>query len=95
MVDTIYVVTAGSYSDYGIVAMFSNKADAEDLRKEIADSNGVEEWPLDSVMVREGVFPFVVYTKGRTLEVGEIRSERGSSIHWKDGEERHRGTDVE
>lgn len=42
---TIYVVTAGAYSDYGIVGVFDNKELAEKLAKH---GNGeVEEWDLN------------------------------------------------
>lgn len=51
---TVYVVTEGQYSDYGITAMFSTKALAEAYIEEIKRKNesdhcdaNIEEWVLD------------------------------------------------
>jgi hypothetical protein len=50
---TIYVVTSGSYSDYGIDAMFSTEAKANQFidkyGKSSYDSMGIEEYVLDEV----------------------------------------------
>lgn len=48
----VYVVTSGSYSDYGINAIFSTKELAEEYIKEVwknsTSCNGVNEWELDT-----------------------------------------------
>jgi hypothetical protein len=43
---TIFVVTSGDYSAYGINAMFTHRADAEEYMK-LIDGSDVEEWTLD------------------------------------------------
>jgi len=47
----VYIVTNGTYSDYGIVRIFSdlNKAEAYlESQKKISDDNArIEEWPVD------------------------------------------------
>lgn len=43
----IYVVTAGSYSDYHIEKIFTNKDKAEEFAKWCYDSNGVDEWDTE------------------------------------------------
>jgi hypothetical protein len=54
MIDKIYIVTAGTYSDYGIEKCFLNKADAEDYAKKIDDAK-VEEHDLfnDKIIMRQ------------------------------------------
>lgn len=53
----VYVVTSGSYSDYGIDAIFSVKEDAEKYA-ELMDKNykyvnhNVEEWAIDAGLPR-------------------------------------------
>jgi hypothetical protein len=47
---TIYIVTSGEYSDYGIDAVFSTRELAEAYIKQFQDkwqTMGVEEWTLD------------------------------------------------
>ena len=46
MANTVYVITDGEYSDYHIVAIFSNKDAAEALIAKIGEG-GIEEWDLD------------------------------------------------
>ncbi len=47
---TVYVVTSGAYSDYGIDAIFSTKELAEKYceNNKHQDLNGVDEWELDT-----------------------------------------------
>ena len=44
----VYVVTTGSYSDYGIRAIFSKKEHADLLAKRLDDAN-VESWELSKL----------------------------------------------
>ena len=49
---TVYVVTSGSYSDYGIETVFSTREAAEAYIAEgekltYSDYNKIEEWPVD------------------------------------------------
>jgi hypothetical protein len=46
----VYVVTSGSYEDYRIVALFTDKVKAEEFaaeNKKIDHDTNVEEWPID------------------------------------------------
>jgi hypothetical protein len=43
----IYVVTAGSYSDYRIEKVFTDKDKAEEFATWCYDSNGVDEWDTE------------------------------------------------
>lgn len=45
---TVYVVTAGMYSDYRILAIFSKKEDADAAALVSSDYADVEEWPMDA-----------------------------------------------
>ncbi len=47
MTKKIYIVTSGSYSDYSIHAVFSDKAVAEEFSKTVAYGADVEDWDLD------------------------------------------------
>lgn len=44
---TIYIVTDGSYSDYGIRSVFSSKERAQAYIDERCKSGDIEEWGLD------------------------------------------------
>lgn len=44
---TVYVVTSGDYSDYGIEAIFSTQEKAAAYAEALMDANGVEEYDLD------------------------------------------------
>jgi len=48
---TVYVVTAGSYSDYHIFGIYSTREIAETYQKSIGDANDIEEYELDSMRV--------------------------------------------
>jgi hypothetical protein len=63
----IYVVTSGSYSDYGIEAVFTDKNLAEKyleaFRKNRSFSEmSIEEWPANPLgpELRQGYYPFLV-----------------------------------
>ena len=43
----IYVITTGSYSDYGIHSIWSTKEKAEEVNKLVEDTNDVDEWDVD------------------------------------------------
>lgn len=65
---TVYVVTRGCYSDYGIERIFSTRELAEQYvaafatATRSADGYRIEEWTLDDmpVEIREGMSPFSV-----------------------------------
>jgi hypothetical protein len=78
MEEKIYLVTSGSYSDYGVDAVFTTR----DLAQSFIDSfkegsfemMGIEEWDLNPFerQIRDGFYPyFVRMTKGG--ECTEIR----------------------
>jgi hypothetical protein len=64
---TIYVVTTGEYSDYGIVAMFTTKEDAQRFidvcgERPYSSFNDIEEYELDASVpqIRKGFSPWWV-----------------------------------
>lgn len=82
MSKTIYVVTSGQYSDYGIECMFSNQEDAENYVKLYNenenkwDSADIEEWELDAMkgrvelaMKRKNVYTVVMDMDGNNPKV--------------------------
>lgn len=69
---SMYVVTTGSYSDYGIFGIFSTREKAEEVRQWLADSNDVEEWEVDNDKgVRPGhhVYDVRILKDGTVVEV--------------------------
>jgi hypothetical protein len=58
----IYIVTSGSYSDYSIVGVFTDRDMAEKMAAATRDSNGVEEWDTDILpdKVAQGYKPYRV-----------------------------------
>lgn len=46
MMEEVYVVTSGEYSDYRINAVFTDKASAEAHAREFSDNGQAETWPL-------------------------------------------------
>ena len=68
----IYIVTAGSYSDYHIEKVFTNKTKAEEFAKWCYDSNGVEEYDtedgLDVGKYYQIHIQYKVYDNGRSEE---------------------------
>lgn len=67
----IYIVTSGSYSDYQIKRVFTDKAKAEEYSKWCYDSNGVDEWDTDEVFVPY----YYVRAKCRINDDGSIKTE--------------------
>ena len=63
----IYVVTAGCYSDYGIVAVFDDEALAEQLVQGVGEATGmtVETFDLNpgADALRQNLLPFLVQMK--------------------------------
>ena len=67
---TVWVVTEGEYSDYGIVAMFSTEEDAETCSSLLGEDTRIEEWTMDAYVVdfREGRRPwYVVISRDGTV----------------------------
>jgi len=69
----LYVTSHGEYSDWHIVAIFSDKEKAEKFNADmLLNSNNIEEWELDKVPDSPvGLFPFEVHMKydGTALKV--------------------------
>lgn len=82
---TIYVVTSGSYSDYGIEAMFSTKENADlyigDRERDGWDGVNVEEYELDAGMdvVRRGIKDYTVDMNRAGEVIDEVRESWPSS----------------
>jgi len=84
---TIYVVTAGDYSDYGICGVYSTKAKAKRARELFTDQWGrarIEEYELDKDHgIPDGMLPWTV----RMLKDGEVMECDRASVddtmrHW-------------
>ena len=63
----VYLATAGVYSDYRVVAVFSKREDAEELVKRCRfDDGDVEEYDLDPpvILPEDGFKPFSVMFSG-------------------------------
>ena len=80
MKKTIYIVTQGSYSDYHICGVFSDKELAEKYKQtfsnaQLYDEMRIEEWELNpfEAEIRKGYKPFFVRMgkDGNTQEVYE------------------------
>jgi len=56
----IYVVTTGSYSDYGIHSIFTNKNKAEECAKLLENSNDIEEYETSDDTVLRYVTKFLI-----------------------------------
>lgn len=80
---TLYAVSRGSYSDYGVVAIFSTKEKAEEYMLFVPsdDYNDIETYELDPGVVdkiRKGYSPwFVIMLRDGTTE--EVRRQEVSS----------------
>jgi hypothetical protein len=89
MSKTIYVVTQGSYSDYGIRAVFDDKALAqkfiEAFGSQSYDQMEIEEWELNpcAPALRKGHVPYFL-RMNREGEAVEVRAE-ASAYGFGDG----------
>ena len=59
----IYIVSAGSYSDYHIEKLFSNKDKAEEYADWLEDSNDVEEYEVDDITEYKKYYKIIVNIK--------------------------------
>ena len=60
----VYVVTSGSYSDYTIQKIFTDKAKAEEYKEWLEDSNAIEEYETeDDLVVNKYYRVLINYTK--------------------------------
>lgn len=78
----MYIVTKGSYSDYHIVGLFSDRKEADmycTARGDDYNPSRVEEYEVDSIAVRGDKAPWVVsktfWEDGKTAEFAEIGSD--------------------
>lgn len=81
MMSIVYIVTSGSYSDYGIVAVFSTKEKAEafiEQRRQTEcydhDDNEIEEWTLDE---ESGKVARALFSCFLQAESGDVVHEQG------------------
>jgi len=70
----VYICTSGEYSDYGIDAVFDNKADADEFCATFGNNYQIEEWPLGSKSLapaRRGLMPYLIRMtiKGEVFEI--------------------------
>lgn len=81
MSKTIYVVTSGSYSDYGILAVFDDRALADEFVKRRNEGPhyedaGIEEWELNpsGEALRKGMAHYAVWLKEwEAVDIDDIR----------------------
>lgn len=75
----IYIVTSGSYSDYGIDAVFSTKELAEIFVSRFGEDMNIEEWDLDKgeSELREGHSMYFLRIS-KDKDVLDARKETGS-----------------
>ena len=65
----VYVVTSGSYSDYTIQKIFTDKAKAEEYKEWLDDSNDIEEYETeDGLVVNKYYRVLINYTKYNNQE---------------------------
>ena len=65
----VYVVTSGSYSDYTIQKIFTDKAKAEEYKECLEDSNDIEEYETeDDLVVNKYYRVLINYTKYNNKE---------------------------
>ena len=57
---TVYVVTTGSYSDYGIHSIFTDKNKAKECAKLLDNSNDIEEYETSDNVVFRYVTKFLI-----------------------------------
>lgn len=97
---TVYLVTSGSYSDYGVRGVYSTRANAEramgdERTRSRRDFNDVEEFELDQGVTRldAGLTPFSVSmlrtgddaVADVTAPVGTPEGDRGRLSDWHNG----------
>lgn len=74
VVKKVYVVTAGAYSDYGIVGAFDDKALARQFQARFAPGGWVEEWDLNPCEreIRAGyqLYRVLIHRDGSVWSVG-------------------------
>jgi hypothetical protein len=81
IVETVYVVTSGCYSDYSIEAIFSSKEKAEKYMADMksfkgwTDFNAVSEWVLDE---EAGKVVRMQWRAAINLSTGKLESEDSS-----------------
>lgn len=65
----VYVVTSGSYSDYTIQKIFTDKAKAEEYKEWLDDSNDIEEYETeDGLVVNKYYRVLINYKKSNNKE---------------------------
>jgi hypothetical protein len=92
----VYLVTSGSYSDYGVDAVFSNRETAQKFIDKFPDSYGdkreIEEWELDpfEYEIREGYdCYFLRMSKDGTCTEINMDNNRSVTLRETSGFDRH------
>mgnify|MGYP001583581268 CR=1 FL=1 len=83
----IYVITCGTYSNYGIHCIFSKKKEAEKYFEQFKltdDSVKIEVWPLDTEPLQ--VAKKVWITKIKCLKTGEFIQEEPIFVFYNENE---------
>ena len=82
----VYIVTAGSYDDYRIDAVFTNKSDAQAFARDYDASEraDVEEWPLYSSFAEAPVKSRVYWAWAKLDKTGKVTNRGGynKSLEW-------------
>ena len=85
----VYLITAGEYSDYGVVAACSTMERAEAMCEALNRQNGVygdeaqiEEYPLDQIPVEDLDIPVWCVTYDMLFDTTSVRKrDRGSTLN--------------
>lgn len=89
LVDKVFIVTSGEYSDYGITGVFLNKKDAEKCCRIMQgryDEYRIEEWPLRVAQPR--YYTWFCRIKKDTGEIVSVES-WGASLDNRKGFDAH------
>ena len=85
-VNEVYVVSSGTYSDYGIVGIFDDFELAQKANASTCEANEIETYPInpDADKYRQGLWPFFVEMKknGDVVDVGKEKRDSNYIADW-------------
>lgn len=81
IMEKVYIVTSGDYSDYAIEAVFSTREKAEEYVDAHGSDYRVEEYPVDDAEVKKNESIWLVFIDWKTGEVLSANSENYDSYY--------------